>query len=60
MLRHLMEAKGSSQIDLDPDTEIANSTNWEILAGKKPFSRQIIGKLAVFFDVDKSVLVNNL
>lgn len=60
MLRHLMEAKGISQIDLHRRTEIAKSTISEILAGKKPFSRQIIGKLAEFFDVDKSVLANNL
>jgi len=60
ILRHLMEAKGISQVELHRCTKIAKSTISEILAAKKPFSRRIIGRLAEFFDVDKSVLASNL
>ena len=60
MLRHLMEAQSMTQVELHRGTKIAKSTISEILAGKKPFSRQIIGTLAEFFDVDKSVLARNL
>ncbi len=60
MLRHLMEAKGVSQVQLHRDTGIAKSTISEVLAGKKPFSRQIIRKLADYFKVDVSVLAGNL
>lgn len=60
MLRHLMEAKGVTQIELHRRTKIAKSTISEILAGKKPFSRRIMATLADFFDVDKSVLASNL
>ncbi|GAB4161006.1 MAG: hypothetical protein Tsb009_38330 [Planctomycetaceae bacterium] len=60
MLRHLMESKEISQIELHRQTGIAKSTISEILAGRKPFSRQIIRILAEFFDVDKTVLASNL
>ena len=60
MLRHLMEAKGVSQIDLHRRTKIAKSTISEVLAGKKTFTRNMIRSLAEFFDVDKSVLAGNL
>ena len=60
MLRHLMEAKGVSQIELHRSTEIAKSTISEVLAGKKAFTRKIVRKLAEFFDVDKSVLAANI
>ncbi len=60
MLRHLMEAKGISQIQLHRSTKIAKSTISEILNGKKPFSRQNITTLADYFGVDKSVLTHNL
>src|ERR671935_431651 len=46
MLRHLMEAKGVTQAQLSRDTAIPKSTISEVLAGKKPFSRQMIRKLA--------------
>jgi HTH-type transcriptional regulator/antitoxin HigA len=59
MLRHLMEAKGVSQAQLSKETTIPKSTISEILAGKKPFSRQIIRKLADYFGVDASVLAAN-
>ena len=60
MLRHLMEAKGVNQIELHRHTDIPKSTISEILAGKKPFSRQLIRKLADFFKVDVSMLAANL
>lgn len=59
MLRHLMEAKGITQAQLNRDTTIPKSTISEILAGTKPFSRQMIRKLADYFRVDASVLVAN-
>src|SRR5947209_11522147 len=59
MLRHLMEAKGVAQAQLSRATAISKSTISEILAGKKPFSRQMIRKLADYFGVDASVLVAN-
>jgi HTH-type transcriptional regulator/antitoxin HigA len=60
MLRHLMEAKGVTQARLHGDTSIAKSTISEVLAGKRPFSRQMIRKLADYFKVDVSVLAGNL
>jgi HTH-type transcriptional regulator/antitoxin HigA len=59
MLRHLMEAKDVTQAQLSRDTTIPKSTISEVLAGKKPFSRQVIRKLADYFNVDASVLAAN-
>jgi HTH-type transcriptional regulator/antitoxin HigA len=59
MLRHLMEARGVTQAQLSKDTTIPKSTISEVLAGKKPFSRQMIRKLADYFAVDASVLAAN-
>jgi hypothetical protein len=41
------------------DTAIPKSTISETLAGKKPFSRQMIRKLAVYSHVEASVLAAN-
>jgi HTH-type transcriptional regulator/antitoxin HigA len=60
MLRHLMEAKGVTQVQLSHDTNIAKSTISEILRGKKPFSRAIMRKLADYFNVDIGVLALNI
>jgi len=60
MFRHLMEAKEITQVALHRETKIAKSTISEILAGKRPFSRRMIGTLAEYFDVPKSVLASNL
>ncbi len=60
MLRHLMEAKAVNQAELHRSTGIAKSTISEVLAGKKPFTRQLIAKFATFFDVDKGVMAHNL
>ena len=59
MLRHLMEAKGTTQAELSRDTKLAKSTISEVLAGKKPFSRQMIHRLADYFQVDVTVLASN-
>ena len=59
MLRHLMEAKGVTQAQLSKDTGMAKSSISEVLAGKKPFSRQMIRRLADYFKVDASVLTAN-
>jgi HTH-type transcriptional regulator/antitoxin HigA len=45
---------------LSRDARLAKSTISEVLAGKKPFSRQMIRKLAKYFDVDVTVLATNL
>jgi len=60
MLRHLLDAKGVTQAQLSVEAGIAKSTISEVLAGKKPFSRQMIRKLADYFHVDVSVLTGNL
>lgn len=60
LLRHLLEAKGVTQAQLSQAAGIAKSTISEVLAGKKPFSRQMIRKLADYFKVDVSVLASNL
>lgn len=60
MLLHLMEAKGVTQMQLSREANIAKSTVSEMLAGKRSFSRQIIRKLADYFDVDVTVLAGNL
>jgi HTH-type transcriptional regulator/antitoxin HigA len=60
MLRHLMDAKGVTQVQIHRDARIAKSTISEVLAGKRPFSRLMIRKLADYFQVDVSVLAANL
>jgi HTH-type transcriptional regulator/antitoxin HigA len=60
MLRHLLEARGVTQAQLSQGAGIAKSTISEVLAGKKPFSRQMIRKLATYFNVEASVLAGNL
>jgi HTH-type transcriptional regulator / antitoxin HigA len=59
MLRHLMKARGLSQIQLSRDTGLPKSTVSDVLAGKKPFSRQMIRKLAGYFQVAVGVLAAN-
>ena len=60
LLRHLMEAKGVSQMQLSRDTSLPKSTISEVLAGKKPFSRKMIHALASYFHVDVGVLTANI
>lgn len=60
MLRHLLETRGITQAELSKETGLAKSSISEVLAGRKPLSRQMIRKLANYFDVDVSVLAANL
>ena len=60
MLRHLMEARGISQMQLSRDTGLPKSTISEVLAGKKKFSRKMIHALANYFHVDVGVLAVNI
>ena len=60
MLRHLMAAKDVIQTQVSRETGIAKSTISEVLAGRRPFSRQMIRKLADYFKVDVAVLAANL
>jgi HTH-type transcriptional regulator/antitoxin HigA len=60
MMRHFMEARGVTQAQLGRETDIPKSTISEILSGKKPFSRQLIRRLASYFQVDTSVLAANI
>ncbi len=60
MLRHLLDAKGVSQAELHRQSGISKSSISEVLSGKKPLSRQMIRKLADYFDVDTSLLAANL
>jgi HTH-type transcriptional regulator/antitoxin HigA len=60
MLRHLLEAKGVTQSQLSQESGIAKSSISEVLSGKKPFSRQMIRKLANYFQLDASILTGNL
>lgn len=60
LLRHLMDARGITQADLYRETGLAKSTISEVLAGKRPFSRQMIRKLADYFSVDVGLLAVNL
>lgn len=60
MLRHLIEAKGITQVQLSRETGLPKSTISEVLSGKKPFSRQMMRKLAEYFQVPISVLAANI
>lgn len=60
LLRHLMDAKGVTQIQIHKDTGLAKSGISEVLAGKKPFSKAMIGTLATYFRVPTSVLIANI
>jgi HTH-type transcriptional regulator / antitoxin HigA len=60
MLRHLMDAKGVTQAELHRHTGLAKSSISEVLANRKPFSRQMIHKLADYFNVDVSILTSNI
>jgi HTH-type transcriptional regulator/antitoxin HigA len=55
-----MEARGVTQIQLSRATGLPRSTISEVLAGKKPFSRRMIRKLADYFHVSVGVLAANL
>jgi len=58
LLRHLLEAKGVTQTQLHKDTGLAKSGISEVLAGKKSFSKGMIGVLATYFHVPASVFIH--
>src|SRR5262245_16652054 len=60
MLRHLLETKNLSQVQLSRDTGIPKSSISEVLSGKKQFSRQMIRTFADYFKVDVSILAANI
>lgn len=60
MLRHLLESNGVSQSRLARETGLPKSMISEVLAGKRPFSRGMIRKLADFFHVPAGVLAANI
>lgn len=60
MLRHLIEARDITQTQLSLETGVAKSTISEVPAGRRPFSRGMIRKLADYFRVDVSILAANL
>lgn len=60
MLRHLMEARGILPVQLSHDTGLPKSSISEVLAGKKSFSRQMLRKLADYFQVDIGILAANI
>jgi len=59
MLAHLLEMKGVTQAEVSRDAKLPKSSLSEVLAGKKPFSRQMIRALVEYFKVDASVLTAN-
>ncbi|HEY1379403.1 MAG TPA: helix-turn-helix domain-containing protein [Gemmataceae bacterium] len=59
MLKHLMEAKGVNQSEVAQGANIAESTVSEILAGKRRISRDHVGTLARFFNIDRSVFIGD-
>jgi HTH-type transcriptional regulator / antitoxin HigA len=59
MLRYLIKTKDVTQAQLSRDTTVPKSRISEILAGKKPLSRQIIRKFVDHFRVDVSLLAAN-
>lgn len=60
MLRHLLDARRITQAELSRETGLAKSSLSEVLAGKKPFRRLMIRKMADFFGVDVSLPAANL
>ncbi len=60
MLQHFLTAKGVTQSQLSRDAHLPKSTVSEVLKGRKRFSRQMIHKLADYFQVDVSLLAANI
>jgi HTH-type transcriptional regulator / antitoxin HigA len=58
MLRHLIEARGITQLKLSTDTGIVESTISNILSGKRAMSRKHITAFASYFKVNPSVFIS--
>lgn len=59
MLRHLIEARGTTQAAVAAETGIAVSTISEILAGKRGLNRRHIEALARMFHVSPAVFIGS-
>jgi len=55
MLKHLIDARGTTAQEVAKGTGIVNSTISAVLNGKRTLNRQHIGKLAKFFHVSPNV-----
>ena len=55
ILRHLIEAKGVTEIDVSRATKITASTIADVLSGARQLTRSQIAKLASYFCVDPTV-----
>lgn len=60
MLRHLLDSRGVPPARLGEEAGIAKSSLSEVLSGKRKFSRQMIRKLADYFQIDIGILASNL
>ena len=58
MLRHLIEARGVTQLQVAEDTSIAKTTISAILSGKRGLSRNHIVALARYFKVSPAVFIS--
>jgi HTH-type transcriptional regulator/antitoxin HigA len=59
MLRHLLDAKGTTQAKAAKEAGIAESTISEVLAGNRRLTRTHISKLASYFGVAPTVFTFN-
>ncbi len=57
MLKHLLEAKDVTQVEVARATGIAESRISEVLSGKRRLTRRQIEKLAVYFHVMPAVFL---
>lgn len=60
LLQQLLEARGLSQAQLSREAGLPRSTISEVLNGKRRFSRQMIHKLAAYFQIDAAMLAVNI
>jgi HTH-type transcriptional regulator / antitoxin HigA len=58
LLRHLIEARGITQLQLATDTGIVESTISNILSGKRAMSRKHIAAFASYFHVSPAVFIS--
>lgn len=60
MLQHLMDAKGQTATEVAKGSGVAKSAISMVLSGERPFSKNMIAKLGIYFDVSKAVLSANI
>jgi HTH-type transcriptional regulator/antitoxin HigA len=59
MLQHLLDLRGMSQAALHRETGIPKSSISEILKGEKSFTKDIVARLADFFQINRGILTAN-